>query len=561
MLPDPSTNPAGDSGEPGDSQEPGDCRRRNGRRLTRPASGSPGHRPGCRVAGTVCRCLPGRLTRTGSRSAGRRRRCRRIRCWPPSSTRSTARTGQERARCPMTKLIGVIAAVRRWESRVAWYALTAVAQFAALWGGEVAGAKFAPDEVAAELQLTSRSAAGQLEYGPRLKTGCPAARRALRRAAPRRPPADHRRANPHPVPGTRRHRRCGPSGEGAVADVGELRSAAQRMVLKLDPDAAARHKEPGGGGGGAAIPGASGNAGMIARELPPDEVLASWQHVDQRAHDLRAAGSRAPWKSSRSLLPRFAPGTSHRSGAPARTRWQATAGHRGRPGPKLNGAGPGDSGPGCGPDGGPGGSGSGGQPGGRPGRGRAGQHHRAVVRADGQSATPAEAAGYGMLDAGDARDLAAAAARDPNEVVRDRPASGRHRRRHGCAPGRHPTRHRTRPAPAPLPPPAPPRPHALGGTLPARTRRREPRHRTRSPGYGSRMIPITRGRCDHHQAESGYRPSRALAHRPGPQHPVHRTRLRPARRPVRPGPHHRLGPGRPHLRMRSRPAMSPPPSV
>jgi len=29
---------------------------------------------------------------------------------------------------------------------------------------------------------------------------------------------------------------------------------------------------------------------MIARELPPDEVLASWQHVDQRAHDLRAAG-------------------------------------------------------------------------------------------------------------------------------------------------------------------------------------------------------------------------------------------------------------------------------
>jgi hypothetical protein len=34
----------------------------------------------------------------------------------------------------------------------------------------------------------------------------------------------------------------------------------------------------------------SGNAGMVARELPPDEVLASWQHVDQRARDLRAAG-------------------------------------------------------------------------------------------------------------------------------------------------------------------------------------------------------------------------------------------------------------------------------
>ena len=29
---------------------------------------------------------------------------------------------------------------------------------------------------------------------------------------------------------------------------------------------------------------------MIARELPCDEVLASWQHVEQRALDLRAAG-------------------------------------------------------------------------------------------------------------------------------------------------------------------------------------------------------------------------------------------------------------------------------
>jgi hypothetical protein len=29
---------------------------------------------------------------------------------------------------------------------------------------------------------------------------------------------------------------------------------------------------------------------MVARELPSDEVLASWQHVEQRALDLRAAG-------------------------------------------------------------------------------------------------------------------------------------------------------------------------------------------------------------------------------------------------------------------------------
>ena len=29
---------------------------------------------------------------------------------------------------------------------------------------------------------------------------------------------------------------------------------------------------------------------MVAHEMPPDEVLASWQHVEQRALDLRVAG-------------------------------------------------------------------------------------------------------------------------------------------------------------------------------------------------------------------------------------------------------------------------------
>jgi hypothetical protein len=72
---------------------------------------------------------------------------------------------------------------------------------------------------------------------------------------------------------------------------GQLRYAAHRLVLKLDPDSAQRRKE-------AARNEAhvrrfredSGNARMIAREMPADEVLASWQHVEQRALDLRAAG-------------------------------------------------------------------------------------------------------------------------------------------------------------------------------------------------------------------------------------------------------------------------------
>src|SRR6266436_6279535 len=72
---------------------------------------------------------------------------------------------------------------------------------------------------------------------------------------------------------------------------GVLRSAAHKLVLKLDPEAVRKRKE-------AAKREAhvrrfreeSGNGGMVARELPSDEVLASWQHVEQRALDLRAAG-------------------------------------------------------------------------------------------------------------------------------------------------------------------------------------------------------------------------------------------------------------------------------
>jgi hypothetical protein len=76
-----------------------------------------------------------------------------------------------------------------------------------------------------------------------------------------------------------------------VKTYGELRAAAARLVLKLDPGSAERRKQ-------ARRKEAhvrpfredSGNAGMSAREMPPDEVLASWQACEQRARDLRAAG-------------------------------------------------------------------------------------------------------------------------------------------------------------------------------------------------------------------------------------------------------------------------------
>ena len=198
-------------------------RRRSGPTLTCPAPGSPG--PSTRTPGRrACSCpsRPGRLTRTGSRSPGRRRRCRRIRCWPPSSTRSPARTGPGSPRLSDDQLIGVIAAVRRLESRVAWYALTAVEEFAARWGGEVAGAEFAADQLACELHLTSRSAAVQLDYATAVAERLPRCLAALHAGLL------------HPVhlriieeetqilsTGGRRHRRCGAGGDGGGADVRE----------------------------------------------------------------------------------------------------------------------------------------------------------------------------------------------------------------------------------------------------------------------------------------------------------------------------------------------------
>ena len=75
---------------------------------------------------------------------------------------------------------------------------------------------------------------------------------------------------------------------------GEVRSAAHKLVLKLDPEAVRKRKEAGKRQTHVRpFRENSGNAGMVAGELPSDEVLASWQHVEQRALDLRAAADLA----------------------------------------------------------------------------------------------------------------------------------------------------------------------------------------------------------------------------------------------------------------------------
>ena len=273
---------------------------------------------------------------------------------------------------------------------------------------------------------------------------------------------------------------------------GELRAAAHKLVLKLDPEAAKKRKEAARGEAHVRrFREQSGNAGMVARELPSDEVLASWQHVEQRALDLLAAGIPGTLqelrvrayldllqeRDSRDLPAEPVP-VDGRGGSPD------------QPPPDSQPPDPPGTDPGPGGPGGSGGPGPAPGPGSAPGAGSApsagaGPSVAALVTVTvplatvlDQSETPGQADGFGALDADDARDLVTAAARHPRTrwcvtaLNPDGTAAA-----HACVPGRH----------------SPP------GTGP--------------PDFpGITMIPVARGPCDHAHAEIGYHPSRKLAH-------------------------------------------------
>lgn len=225
---------------------------------------------------------------------------------------------------------------------------------------------------------------------------------------------------------------------------------------------------------------------MVARELPSDEVLASWQHIDQRARDLRSAGLPGTLQELRvrayldllqerdSRTSPVAPGP-RAAAAPDAPDCRGRAVNPDAAGVREAYARPhspdGDDAP-EGPDtaedpGGPGSGGPGGPAARPPGTGRtgtwstcpsspeAGPSLAALVTITvpwstlvGLSETPGEADGFGMADAQRARDLAAAAARHPRTQRRPklRPARPRPRpawtRRPACSgvpahPGHH----------------------------------------------------------------------------------------------------------------------------
>ena len=207
---------------------------------------------------------------------------------------------QDPAALDEDQLVGVIAAIRRIESRMAWASMTALRELTSrrrdsrdqVDCGRTKVSATAADQVSMELRQSWQSAAAQIAYACDVAGHLPKTFAALAAGL----------IHPVHVRIIEDETRYLSDKDAARADetlaetaktrsYGQLRYAARRLALKLDPASAARRKE-------AARRSTevrrfreeSGNAGMIARELPSADVLASWQHIEQRALDLRAAG-------------------------------------------------------------------------------------------------------------------------------------------------------------------------------------------------------------------------------------------------------------------------------
>jgi Domain of unknown function (DUF222) len=425
------------------------------------------------------------------------------------------------------QLMGIISASLRLESRAAWNRLAAMAEFAArrpasrdkgirATGAPAAGADgisvFAADELAGILNRTWQSTAGELSYAKSVTERLPRTFAAL--FAGRIHPVhlqiiDDETRVLKPEDAARADEIL--SQQAPSQTFGKLRSTAHRVVLKLDPQAAQRRKE-------AArrethvrpFREASGNAGMIAREMPSDEVLASWQHVEQRALDLRAAGLPGTLRELR--VQAYLDLLQERDSRPAPADPAANTDRAANTDPAANGdldrnadphgndgpsadprrnhapsPGPrGNHGPSTGPDRpggtGPNGTGRPAQP--DPGPSLAAQVTITVPLAawDGDPGACGEADGFGLVDAEDARALVAAASRNPKTrwcvtaLHPDGTAAA-----HACATGQH---------------------CWSAGQSAAQFLRT----------LNLTLTPVIRGPCDHAEAQRAYRPSRSLRH-------------------------------------------------
>jgi hypothetical protein len=204
----------------------------------------------------------------------------------------TGEDGAGLAGCSDDQLVGIISAARRLESRIAWTAMAAMKEFAArrpaVKGRGGSQAEFAADELADELHLTALSAAEQVDFACTVARRLPAMFAAL--AAGRIHRVHVRIAEDET--------RFLSEADAAKADkvlagaapgmtFGELRYAAHKLILELDPEAANKRKQ-------AARQDAhvrrfredSGNAGMVARELPCDAHAEIGYHPSRKLQHL-----------------------------------------------------------------------------------------------------------------------------------------------------------------------------------------------------------------------------------------------------------------------------------
>jgi len=401
------------------------------------------------------------------------------------------------------ELIGLLRAARRLTSWSAALELAAVTELAGRREAEAAAAgacvpgDHIADEIAAALTLTGRAADVLLDLASALHR-LPATRAAL--AAGR---IDRFKAAVIADEVT------GLSGEHAAAveqqvlghapgqTTGQLRATTRRAVLTADPAAARERKER-------AQRDArverwdehAGTAALAGRDLPPAEVLAADRNLSALADSLRRAGASGTMDQLRAQVYLALLTGEPITGQPSTGQPAAGGGPPGAPARSGHGPGPCTHGP-CthGPcTHGPGGS-----------------VNLTIPLAAwlGLSDAPGHAAGYGPLDAGDSRDLAALLARHPGSrwCITVTGEGGR-AVGHGCARAGPGSSGSSRPPPRGSPP-GPVR----GGTPGSRP--------SFAPGWpagamdwlaGITISKLETGDCRHPRESPAYRPPPSLRH-------------------------------------------------